>query len=716
MANTYKLKVGDYYFTNNEILAIPEVNRVDIIGNELSIDEANPVVLYVKYDAQLYAPRGYSGIKSNDGKLFASNKTYTAKNFTSLPRGTKVELICNESTRAVYYLQEVSRLSANKYQITCISGIGLLDTKYHNGGMYVMSNNKKFVNLIAEMLGGTIGSVSQGLYPITGGMFNCYVEQALGNEIVVGHLPYDVTRNNLHKLMLAYGASLTKTEGGEITFCYLYDNTTPEEISASNIYDSGKIVNNAPATKVQIKEHEFLDKGTADELITVYDSSKEVTANNTLVLFDEPLHNLATTGSMTISESNCNYAIISGDGTLTGRKYVHSTRLIAKGSAATNENVISVDSVELINTLNSSNALDRIYQYYTSAKEVEVDFVLGDQRCGRQYSFTDAFGDTRKGYITKMNITPSATLKASTTFITDYIPVAHGNNYSKSALLTGSGSWEVPEGVTKIKAVLIGGGTGADGAYNGESGQAGSVSQEDRWTRYYNGANGGKGGKGSKASAGGKVLTVEINNVSGQALTYSCGAGGAGGARNGGVGSEGGATTFGLYSSANGSRLSSGVVNLFTGDIYAISGYHDGVDGVDGGSVPYSDFSSSNPYSPENGKSLTHEGETWTGGTGGDYSTFGVTGTNIAGAGGSAAYGTNGSNAVPPYGGNGASAQSFPAMTGYGSGANGSNGGSGGSAGGYRVSNTMFEGAAGGSGGLASEAQNGQPGCVIIYY
>lgn len=122
--------------------------------------------------------------------------------------------------------------------------------------------------------------------------------------------------------------------------------------------------------------------------------------------------------------------------------------------------------------------------------------------------------------------------------------------FENRAVLTESGSFTVPDGVSSLRVVLIGGGSG------GTAGTSGSL---DVWT--------GSGIKGEVGTpgAGGKVWTGTINVSGGQVLNAALGAGG-------GEGQDGTPTTFGNYSSANGQRYPYGFTDVASGDAFGRTG------------------------------------------------------------------------------------------------------------------------------------------------
>lgn len=150
--------------------------------------------------------------------------------------------------------------------------------------------------------------------------------------------------------------------------------------------------------------------------------------------------------------------------------------------------------------------------------------------------------------------------------------------YANKEILTGSGTWTAPDGVGKIKITLISGGNGGRGGGGGIMIRANG----DQWYTVPDDKEGGQGGPG------GLVLVVETGINSGQSYSYSCGAGGAGGAggqeeiveprdeqqaaTDGEYGEQGGVTTFGVFSSANGKLYPNGLMDIQSGAVYGATG------------------------------------------------------------------------------------------------------------------------------------------------
>lgn len=150
--------------------------------------------------------------------------------------------------------------------------------------------------------------------------------------------------------------------------------------------------------------------------------------------------------------------------------------------------------------------------------------------------------------------------------------------YANKEVLTGTGTWTaLADG--PVKLTIISGGNGGMGGGGGNMHQQGWSSPED--------TTGGIGGNG------GKVFIIETTAIAGQTFDYSCGIGGAGGAggavgRDGQPGSEGTDTTFGVFSSANGTTYPAGIMDIQSGAVFAQKGgdYGARIRGLEGSGGP----------------------------------------------------------------------------------------------------------------------------------
>lgn len=631
--------------------------------------------------------------------------------------GQRVDLFHDGTLVAPLYLTDIIRVARYEYQLNCISGVGLLLTSDHYGGIY---SGETCGTLIADIIGGIV--------PYT-------IDAALASTPMYGWLPIAPRRDNLRDVLFAVGGQIRKDTTGKITIIP-QTSPTPYPVSGDELYLGGSVTGGNPATGVMLTEHTYIARDE-DERTTLFDGEAAAESMTTpmgksvvglLVTFDAPFHNLTVENSELL-ESGANYAVISGSpaALLTGKRYTHVLRTISRRGAETRTpNIITSEKCGLINLFNAELVADRLMAYYSAARTVETDMILTDQKPGDAVTFTDPFGEQAEGYIGSMDINISNTLMAHTTIISGFIPTASGNYYSHLAVLTGSGSWTVPaEYKGKIRVVLIGGGQGGQGGTGG-NGVTYQLALSDSPLPDNNGA-GAAGGSPGTPGHGGKVFVQTLTVSVGQTINYKAGKGGVGGLGGAGgvavgydpiyitdktpaigsvgeLGHEGEDTYFDNLTSANGKMMEAGYVEIQGNLLYATHG-PEGVPGGAGGGV----YGGAKP-----GESV----EKWPGGApGGSSYAFG--------GGGGAAYGAAGNDGGPPRiennvsivgaGGKGASAIQAAQGATYGAGGQGGHGGGGGGAPGASLSNYR-QPAGSASGGAGGQGGNGAPGVILIYY
>lgn len=149
--------------------------------------------------------------------------------------------------------------------------------------------------------------------------------------------------------------------------------------------------------------------------------------------------------------------------------------------------------------------------------------------------------------------------------------------YTDREEITESGTWTAPAGVTQLDVVLVGGGqAGGHGGYGTMPGIGTSTG-----TSY------GKTGSAGESGAGGKVWHATININDGQVFQVHIGAGGVAVTGNSGAASpvDGEETTFGVYSSANGSTYTPSWTDIASGNAYGRSGVGKPLKGTGDGGV-----------------------------------------------------------------------------------------------------------------------------------
>ena len=609
--------------------------------------------------------------------------------------GDPVMYYYNGVLQGKYFVHNVERLSVDHFRLSAYSAVGMWASIQHLGGLY---NGETVGEVIADLLNG----------------FDYTIDNDVASVPIYGWLPIATIRDNLQQVLFSVGASLMKNANGDPHIQYL-DTETYTPVGDDRIFIGGQLTYRTPATMVAVTEHAFYETEFDIETLLFDNTDGSGAALNKIVTFSEPCHNVTASG-LTIVESGANYAIVTGVGTLTGKKYTHTTRRVEISTERTGEaREAKVENAYLVSAANSANVASRVANYEATAEEVACGIVMSDDNIkpGRLVTFNDPYGEETSGIISKMNITMSGKSKADCTIIKGYKPSDFGNNYENVDILTQDGTWTIPEGVDRIRIVLIGGGQAGQRGGNGRSGNQGAY---------------GRGGQGGSGGYGGSVWLMDFDNPTDVAITL-----GAGGAS---AGSHGTATTATMggntYSSADGAPSPNGYREILNNVIYATRGGN-GINGEDGGSGGRSSHQRGYP-----GDDLTYNGQTWYGRAGGSGGSNEY-GYYCGGGGGGAAYGGNGHSGnngkagEPVYpggprsansggtGGAGGDAINLPIVAGYGCGGNGGNGGGGGGGGGYVSDSQKFEPGgdgyvSGGSGGSGSPGNAGGAGIALIYY
>lgn len=602
---------------------------------------------------------------------------------------SEVILSHNSQRIKTFFLQSVSRKSKYIYQFEAVSAAGVLDKRDYYGGIYTGQAVRDVVADICKNFPVSVASNVAGIK-------------------LYGWLPISTRREALAQVLFAISAAFVEDATGSFTISGL----SPEQVRVipeSETSQNSNIEYTSPAIDVIVLEHQYTE---GQEEITLFEGT---TSAGDIITFSEPCHSLVASG-FTITESGANYAIVSsGSGKLTGKKYVHSTREV-KGKrtqardAGQNENKIRVEEATLVSLVNSRAVADRLADYYACAERIIADVAYQADDAGdvlSQYHPYD--GNMVQTCIESLDITLSGRLLAKMTSLVGYIPpdISQIEYYDTFEILTGTGTWTAPKGAKNARAVLIGGGDGGTNGKDGTGGRNGHVTGNPSAE-----GKGGKGGEPGIPGNGGKILQIEIDAT--QSYAYKSGAGGA-------VGELGTATTFGAFSSADGTANDNGYTDIINKKTYARKGLP-GVAGGDGGDAE------------NNGDDV----ETWKGGQGGEKDT--LNGYSANGGGGSgAAKGSNGKDGTDGYmdrwstgnpnnpygylargghGGKGADAVSPDFYPEYGSGGSAGHGGGGGGGGGTAngSSDTSSNDGRGGDGGAGSAGTPGKPGCIIVYY
>lgn len=661
-------------------------------------------------------------------------------------RNTPLSYYTKPDRPMIFRVQSIKRVGPKLYAISATSTLGLLSEGLHYGGIYTGQTARE---VIADICG-TVPFV---------------VKSNLEGIKLYGWLPIASPRDNLAQVLFAIGAALKTDLDGVLRIEGLWDGISGT-VTRNDMYTEAAAEYDGKVTQVIVSEHQYVPWTEEKQLF-------EGTAQaGDIITFDEPMHSLKADG-FSIQASGANWARVSaGSGVLSGKTYLHNTRQITKDVWPAKEpNVKTVKEATLVSLVNSQACAQRMADYYRCRERVDAPVVYHGELPGDRLATYHPFDRTATdACLESADITLSNTLKAQEKSLVGFVPkpVEQIVIYDHVEVLTKPGIWTVPEGVTQVRVVCIGGGHGGSSGHDGEpnktstgtrnkgSGHITSGSGTNKYRHYWNEISatlGGDGGEPGTPGQGGKIYSDTIEVAPGEQFAVSIGQGGPGGIGDNVAGNAGTATTFGRLSSDFGSSSQAGFLEEVSGKIYGspggggIKGQH-GVDGE--GKVVYNSFW--NDYStleetftiPEplifNGVSYVAGQaqkfeKAWTYESGSADSSSGERSAGYAkGLGGGAAAGVNGPSVGKYSDGNyvrtgatGAKPIKPPVPSTYGNGGNAGHGGGGaGGAGGsgsyiriltsYSASLNDASQCSVTKGGSGGDGGDGAPGCIILYY
>lgn len=674
---------------------------------------------------------------------------------SALPNNTPIIVYRGGEIKARFVSSGVSRIGPVTYQLTGRSPMGALTGMVHTGGIYTGQTVEEVVKGICGNIPSLIKSVYAGVK-------------------LYGWLPYAdgkerSARDNLAQVLFAIGAYLRTDLNGVLRIEPLWDGTA-SLIDVDRSYTGGTVKYDSPISAVTVTEHQYVAGTEVKELFS------GTAQNGDIITFSEPMHSLSATG-FTILESGANYAKISaGTGALTGKAYIHNTHLITQpvtdGAA---ENIKSATDATLVSLVNSYAVAKRLADYYRCRETITNDIVSGHEKPGHVVSVYHPYDKKMvSACIQSLDTTMSATLKSSMEALVGFTPPQPDASeyFDAREELTKDGEWTSPTG--EFTAILIGGAwggfSGKQGASGGTTGKTYSSSGVSTKNQGMMASKGGDGGEAGLGGSGGRILQISVTCDPGTKFSIHIGKGGAGGGHSGSdsvQGSEGSATTFGTYTSADGAASNAGYLDLITGEVYAARGAAGIPGGKGGGTKDNATAGDDEPNEP-GGSVVDDSGTVWLPGAtpqppipiksyleGAYDSNREKAGDLYAGAGpgigGGAAVGANGSDGDKGYGrvrstsqvgwgdysitcnggtgGKGADAVAPDKVAGNrGTGGRGGHGGGGG--GGFGIceaSSRIYTGhslsitynvnaGTPGQGGNGSDGGEGGDGCVLIYY
>lgn len=372
----YKILYGKaILFEGDNLISANILEQVNLLSDELSINTLDFEVYSEDDRFNILNPQGVYATLQQRQEL----NVYKLKNNSINNMGT-------------FYIDNWESKNDNKMQFRGIDLIGLLDKTNFDGGMYV---NVLAKNLILQ------------IFQSAGYSNSDYILQSeLENIPITGYIPPCNHREALQQVLFAIGA-LANSARNVIIELYRVEETEPNIISKSDVFkgtreiEQGEIV-----TGVLLQSHNY-SRGT--EQIDLFESELPVGTHK--IAFGRPVFNITCTGG-TIQSSNANYATIrvttAGNVVVKGYEYIDNTKdvLIQNNSLVGNEksNVLTIDSVYLINDSNAQEIGQRIINYYNNRYVSKFKYVLDDEKAGDYVAVDEQYDNTLEGYITELDI------------------------------------------------------------------------------------------------------------------------------------------------------------------------------------------------------------------------------------------------------------------------------------------------------------------------
>ena len=498
----------------------------------------------------------YSELEANTLSVTVESDDRTLTEFN---RGDPLVYHYRNRQVGTFYVQDIQRIATNQYEFHATSAIGILSEGKHYGGIYTGQTAQE---VIADLCGSVPHTVKKGLQGVK----------------LYGWLPIATSRENLAQVLFAMGATVTTDLDGVLHIEGIWDGFSGVT-GANRLCIGSKVAYGTKVTQVSITEHQYIAIGEAKNLF------EGTTEYGDMITFDEPMFDLVASG-FTILESNANYARVSaGSGTLAGKPYTHNTRTVIRSVTSSDRpNIKAVEEATLVSLANSTAVADRMADYYQCIQTVEAPTIYTGERPGdRRYIFHPYDCKTVDACVKSVDINISNTLKAREKSLVGFVPSQSGEveYFDYREIIDRDSTWTVPEGITVIRVVLIGGGQGGYSGNPGETAPKQTVitdtSEVTNARTNYIGTNPtepGEGGAPGAAGHGGNVWQTTLDVQPGQVFSITSGKGGSGGAAGMETleGTNGTDTVFGELSSAEGGVLPGGFLEEFEGQLYACQG------------------------------------------------------------------------------------------------------------------------------------------------
>lgn len=364
----------DILFRSENIIKATILEEVDPLSAELRINTLNFTVHDPSMDFNILNQKGkYS--------LFQSRQRIKAKEIVN---GSPLEM-------GTFYLEDKESNSETEISFRAIDAIGIIDkTKFLKGRIYQDEKVSVIVSEIMQSAGWDRYEISEELKDIT----------------LNGYIPVCTHREALQQVAFAIRAVVDCSRSEKIRI-YRQNMTSDIKLKEDRVFLSGeKITAKEYVSKVEITMHQYEKSG---ESTTLFNGILSPGLNE--IVFSNPSYDISSDIG-TIIESGVNYAIIQmaeyGNCIITGGAYhdMQSTFTRSIDIPEVNEidNTISVKNATLVDKNNSYLLAERLMDYYSMRREINLRYVLDGEHTGRWVSVKSYQGMYINGAIESQEI------------------------------------------------------------------------------------------------------------------------------------------------------------------------------------------------------------------------------------------------------------------------------------------------------------------------
>lgn len=361
-------------FTSETIREAKVLEEVDPISAELRINTL---------DFTVYDPSREFNILNQKGKysLFQSRQEIRAREIVN---GLSIDM-------GTFYLE--SKESQNEVEISfhAVDGLGIIDkTNFIKGKIYTNVTAQTIIDEIMASAGWEKYEIANELKNVrlSGYIGICSHRQALQQVAFALRALVDCSRTNLIRI-------------------YRQNTSADIKIKDDRIFlDGEKVTAKEYISRVEITTHQYEH---SEERKDLFDGILPAGLNE--ITFQKPAENLLASAG-TIVESGVNYAVIRmtepGECKVTGNEYtdMQSTFIRNTEEVQANETgkVISVKDATLVSNSNVYLLAERLFDYYSLRRSLNIRYVLEAEHTGRWVSVKSQYGMYINGGIESQDI------------------------------------------------------------------------------------------------------------------------------------------------------------------------------------------------------------------------------------------------------------------------------------------------------------------------